>query len=183
LLPFANGQKSKNPHEYWIFAKACIFPGEEAMHERRLGSRSGHTLIELLTVLAIIALLVTAAVTSMTAYMERNRTRGALDRITNDIAYARVMAVRSGSRVTIDFTGVAAYEIIEVGPPSRVLRAVALANDYPGVTIVPPTGDGRLEFDARGMLRSTPTGSIVARSGSGADSASITMTGRVYRAY
>ena len=135
------------------------------MHGRRLASRSGYTLIELLIVLAIIALLVTAAVPSMTAYMERNRARSALDRITNDIAYARVMAVRSGSRVTIDFTGVAAYEVIEEGPPRRVLRAVALAKDYPGVAIV------------------APTGSIIARSGLGADSASITMTGRVYRAY
>jgi prepilin-type N-terminal cleavage/methylation domain-containing protein len=144
--------------------------------------RNGHTLIELLTVLAVIAIVVSAVAPSMKGYMERNRARGALDRIASDIAYARVLAIRSGSRIVLEFHG-SSYDLTEEGVTPRTLRTVSLAQEYPGVTIVPPTTDSRLEFNSRGMLRTAPTGSLIARTGSSSDSASITMAGRVYRAY
>jgi type II secretion system protein H len=153
------------------------------MHPTRLRNRSGHTLIELLTVLAVIALLVSAAAPSMKGYMERNRVRRALDRIANDISYARILAVRSGSRVVLRFSSPTSYELVQQGATPTTLRSVSLATDFPGVTITPPTTDSRLEFDSRGMLRSTPSGAMVARSGTAADSASITLAGGVYRAY
>lgn len=145
-------------------------------------SRSGHTLIELLMVLAIIAVVTSVVAPSMKDYMNRNRARSALDRIANDISYARVLAVRSGSRVVLEFHDTS-YDLIQEGATPTTLRTVSLAEDYPGVTIVSPTADSRLEFDSRGLLRSTPTGNLIARTRSSADSASISMAGRVYRAY
>lgn len=152
------------------------------MRPPKLGNRSGHTLIELLTVLAIVALVVSLASPSMKGYMERNRARRALDRIANDISYARVLAVRSGSRVVLEFHGTS-YDLTQTGDSTVELRNVSLTEEYPGVTIVAPTADSRLEFDSRGMLRSTLTGSLIARSGSASDSASISVAGRVYRDY
>jgi prepilin-type N-terminal cleavage/methylation domain-containing protein len=153
------------------------------MHAQRLRNRSGHTLIELLTVLAIIAVVVSTASPSMKSYMERNRVRRALDRITNDISYARILAVRSGERVVLRFSSPTSYELVKEGATPTTLRSVSLASDYPGVRITPPTVDSKLEFDSRGMLHSTPSGAMIARSGTTADSASITLAGGVYRAY
>lgn len=153
------------------------------MHPHRLRNRNGHTLIELLTVLAVIAVMVSLASPSMKAYMQRNRVRRALDRITSDISYARILAVRSGSRVVLRFSSGTSYELVQEGATPTTLRSVSLASEYPGVTITPPTTDSQLEFDSRGMLRSTPSGAMIARSGSMADSASITLAGGVYREY
>jgi prepilin-type N-terminal cleavage/methylation domain-containing protein len=153
------------------------------MHPHRLRNRNGHTLIELLTVLAVISLMVSLAAPSMKVYMERNRVRRALDRITNDISYARILAVRNGSRVVLRFSSATTYEVVQEGATPTTLRSVSLATDYPGVRITPPTADSQLEFDSRGMLRSTPSGAMIATSGATADSASITLAGGVYRAY
>ena len=153
------------------------------MHAQRVRNRSGHTLIELLTVLAVIAVVVSTASPSMKSYLERNRVRRALDRIANDISYARILAVRSGDRVVLRFSSPTSYELVQEGATPTTLRSVSLASDYPGVSITPPTADSKLEFDSRGMLRSVPSGAMIARSGTTADSASITLAGGVYRAY
>jgi prepilin-type N-terminal cleavage/methylation domain-containing protein len=148
---------------------------------RAAAGRGGHTLLELLTVLVLILVMASLAAPSMTSYLGHTRTRRALDRVANDIALARMAAVRGGSRAVVDFSGGTSYTIALQSPSPSVLRTVDLGREYRGVTVRPPTADGRLVFDSRGLLLSATTGPIVVSAQGTADSAVITAGGRVYR--
>ena len=148
----------------------------------RAADRSGHTLIELLTVLVLIAVIASLAAPSMTGYVARSKVRRALDRVTTDIAFARMAAVREGVRSEIVFTA-GSYQVqLQTAVPT-IVRTVPLALDYPGVVVRPPTANGRLVFDSRGLVVSAPLVPIVTTAAGLADSAVITAAGRVYRAY
>ena len=143
--------------------------------------RGGYTLIELLTVLVLILLLASLAGPSMNSYLGHTKTRRALDRVSNDIALARMSAVRGGARSVVDFAGGTSYTITLQSATPRVIRQVYLSREYQGVTVSPPTSDGRLVFDSRGLLVSATTGPLVVRANGQADSALVTAGGRVYR--
>ena len=150
---------------------------------RAAAGRGGHTLIELLTVLVLILLIASLAAPSMNSYLGHTKTRRALDRVSNDIALARMAAVRGGTRSVVDFGDGSAYTITLQSASPSVIRDVRLAQEYSGVVIVPPTSDGRLVFDSRGLLLSPTTGPLVIRAHGQADSALITAGGRLYRDY
>ena len=150
---------------------------------RPAAGRRGHTLIEMLTVLVLIMVIASLAAPSMSSYVTRTKTRRALDRVANDIAFARMAAVRAGTPAIVDFSSATAYTVeIQTDPPS-VVRRVLLANEFAGVRLTPPNADGELVFDSRGLLRTTDLGAIIATAGQSSDSAVITAAGRVYRAY
>lgn len=151
-------------------------------HTSLVADRAGHTLIELLTVLVLLMVLVSIAAPSMRGQIAQNKTRRALDRVAADIAYARMAAVRNGTSTVVQFSG-ASYTVEVQSSPVRVVRSVELTRDYPGISLSPPTGDGRLVFNSRGLLVSSTPGPIVAAQGSASDTAVITAAGRVYRAY
>ena len=148
---------------------------------RVAAGRGGYTLIELLTVLVLVLLIASLAVPSMNSYLGHTKSRRALDRITNDIALARMAAVRGGARSVMDFGGGNSYTITVEGVPPTVIRQVYLAQEYPGVTVAAPTADARLVFDSRGLLLSSMTGPLTVRAHGQADSALVTAGGRVYR--
>lgn len=147
-----------------------------------VANRAGHTLIELLTVLVLVFVIASLAAPSMSDYLAKSRTRRALDRIANDIAFARMLAVREGTASAIDFSTGGYTVIVQTTPPETV-RTVNLAADYPGITVTPPTTDGQLLFDSRGLIVSPQIGPIVAAHGELVDSAIVTASGRVYRDY
>ena len=148
---------------------------------RAAAGRGGHTLIELLTVLVLILLIASLAAPSMNSYLGHTKSRRALDRVANDIALARMAAVRGGARSVMDFGAGDSYTITVQGTPPRVIRQVSLAREYPGVTVAAPTADARLVFDSRGLLLSAMTGPLTVRAHGQADSALVTAGGRVYR--
>jgi type II secretory pathway pseudopilin PulG len=150
---------------------------------RAAAGRGGHTLLELLTVLVLILLIASLAAPAMKRQLGHTKTRRALDRVTNDIALARMAAVRDGSRSVIDFSGGSSYTVALGGASPSVIRTVRLGQEYGGVTVQAPTADGRLVFDSRGLLLSATTGPIVVRAPGAADSALITAGGRIYREY
>lgn len=133
--------------------------------------------------LVLILLIASLAAPSMNSYLGHTKTRRALDRVTNDIALARMSAVRGGTRSVVAFTAGGSYTITLEGASPSVIRQVNLAQEYGGVTIASPTSDGRLVFDSRGLLVSTMTGPLLVRAHGQADSALITAGGRVYRDY
>jgi prepilin-type N-terminal cleavage/methylation domain-containing protein len=149
---------------------------------RVAAGRGGHTLLELLTVLVLILVLASLAAPSMNSYLGHTKTRRALDRVANDIALARMAAVRGGTRSTVSFSG-GTYTISLLQTPTPVvIRTVYLSQEYRGVTLRSPTADGQLVFDSRGLLLSATNGPIVvSAAGSVADSALVTAGGRVYR--
>lgn len=151
-------------------------------HTSLVADRSGHTLIELLTVLVLLMVLVSIVTPSMRGQIAQNKTRRALDRVAADIAYARMAAVRNGAPTVLQFSG-ASYTIEVQSSPARLVRSVELTRDFPGVSLTPPTEDGRLVFNSRGLLTSSTPGPVIAAQGSASDTAVITAAGRVYRAY
>lgn len=148
---------------------------------RAAAGRGGHTLIELLTVLVLILVIASLAGPSMNSYLGHTKTRRALDRVANDIALARMAAVRGGARAVVDFSGGSSYTITVQGDTAAVIRTVYLSDEYTGVSVEPPTSDGQLVFDSRGLLLSAASGPIVVSAQGAADSAMITAGGRVYR--
>ena len=150
---------------------------------RHAANRSGHTLIELVTVLVLILVLATVATPSMRGYVAEAKTRKALDRVAADIAYARTLAVRNGATAVVTFSSATAYTIQLQSTPPSVVKTVSLDGDFRGVTLTAPTADGTLRFDSRGLLTSTGVGPLVVSSAMSADTAVITATGRIYRDY
>lgn len=142
----------------------------------------GHTLIELLTVLVVIMVIVSLAAPSMTSYVERNQVQRALDRVVTDLALARMMAVRSGSRVVFQLQSPTSYSLAPQSG-SGPSKTVSLSADFPGVAVAVSAADAQFVFDSRGLLVNTAQGRIIAARGTSADSAMLTASGRVYRGY
>lgn len=141
----------------------------------------GYSLIEVLTVLVLVLLMVSLAVPSMGSYVGQQKTRRALDMVAADLAYARALAVRAGEPTTIEFQTSGDYLIQVENVPAEVVKRVSLRSEYPGISLSPPTGTGRLTFNRRGLLRDIGSGFLVASLPGANDTISITATGRVYR--
>jgi type IV fimbrial biogenesis protein FimT len=144
---------------------------------------AGFSVIELVVVLMLMGIVAALAQPSMSEYVNRDKTRRALDRLTGDILMARMTAVRSGDRAVLELTGPDSYLVRVEGATPATLRTVSLAGDYPGVQIQAPTADGRLVFNGRGLLLDAGSGRVIARLGARADTLEITAAGRIYRAY
>lgn len=144
---------------------------------------AGFTLIELVVVLMLMGIVAALAQPSMTEYVNRTKTRRALDRLTGEIMMTRMLAVRSGDRAVLQLTGTDSYRIWVESVPADTVKRVSLAADYAGVSLQAPTPDGRLVFNGRGLLVDPGTGLVIARLGSRADTLKITAAGRIYRDY
>lgn len=68
----------------------------------------GFSMIELMVVIAIVAILATLAMPGFRDYIEKSRVRGAADSVTGLVAFARAEAVRQNRQVSIAFGGTAA---------------------------------------------------------------------------
>lgn len=148
----------------------------------RFRSDAGFSLIEIVVVLALMGILAALAQPSLDAYVNRGKTRRALDRLTSDIAMARMLAVRSGDRAVLEVSGGDSYRIWVESVPVDTVREVSLAEDYAGVQLQ-SLPDAQLVFNGRGLLVGSSTRQLIARLGPAADTLKITAAGRVYRAY
>ena len=146
-------------------------------------SVAGFTAIELIVVLTLMAIVAALAAPAMGAYTNRQKTRRALDRLTADIALARMLAVRSGNRAVVEVTAPDSYRIWVEGTPVDTVRSVSLASDYAGVVLQASMPGGRLVFNSRGLLLTSATSVVTARHGTATDTLRITTAGRVYRVY
>ena len=61
-----------------------------------------HTLLELAVVITLMGIVAALAQPKMDAYMRRNKTERALDRLTSDLLMTRMQAVRSGDRTVLE---------------------------------------------------------------------------------
>lgn len=68
---------------------------------RATDARGGYTLTELVVTLAIFGIMLAIAAPRFEAMLAHVRTRGALNRVAVDLAYARQLAARTGSRARL----------------------------------------------------------------------------------
>jgi type II secretion system protein H len=144
---------------------------------------AGYTLLELLTVLALIGVLASLAAPSLRGWTDRLRLRALLDRFTADLFHARALAARSGRELQLRFESdgtscIARYSLIDPGS-RRTLKVVDLSREHPRICLT-VSGSPRIRIDPRGMPRGAAR-KLRARIGERRDSLSISLVGRVYR--
>ena len=147
----------------------------------RRPSAAGFTLIELSVLLVLFALLSAMAVPSLSSILAHARARAALDRLAGDLFFARAVAARSGRPVYLRFvpaTGCADGYLL-VGQDDTVLRRVRTGREGSGVCLTSNVSRA-MGVNSRGMLIGSPR-TLHARSGRAADSATVSMVGRIYR--
>jgi prepilin-type N-terminal cleavage/methylation domain-containing protein len=170
-----------------------------ALHRFRFRrDRRGVTLLEVLAVLAIFAILVAMAAPALNGFISRAKRRAVLDGLATDIYYARMMAVRQGRPVRIEFastgtTGCGAssgyvsfggYQIVasEAGG-DRALKTVDFSADEKTLCVETNNVANAFGFNSRGILAPISQRTIHALSGGRADSLRISLAGRVLRSY
>lgn len=146
----------------------------------RPGAPRGFSLVELLLALMVAGVVLTLVVPRMGGIINLVRSTSAADRLSGDLALARMQAVREGRTVLVRFAGGSAYHVtLDNGSTATdTLKSVDLSSDYRGVTLSPDTG--RIAFDSRGLLRTGSRTITVTREGQ-SKKLTVTAVGRIYR--
>ena len=160
------------------------------MRERK----EGFTLVEMMTVLALVGILGALASPALGRVAARAHTAAALNQFAADVAYARMLAVRFGARTEVRFLNsgtcasarggrVAAngYSITLRTTPALVVRRTHLHER--GSACLESNNDLTLGFSSRGLLLPFENRTVWALRGGARDSLSISVTGRVYRRF
>jgi len=148
-------------------------------HHRHLG----YTLLELLVSLTLLGILASLAAPSMMGAVHRVRMQAALDNLSRDIFYARMLAVRSGRRVEMRFVQplppcVESYAIVVVSAPESEAKRVDV-RDSAGSLCLRKNGPAVLAFSSRG--RPNWNLSFWIRQGQMVDSLTLNQLGRLHR--
>jgi len=128
--------------------------GRLPVHPRR---EEGFTLLELMTALAVIAVLAAMAVPTMRSVIENGRIRTASTSIQNGLALARAEAVRLNAMVEFSFTA-DGWEVRRVNGGGVLHQAAGMEISSSGLSITSVPGGGevspadRATFTAFGRL-------------------------------
>ncbi|RJQ81665.1 MAG: prepilin-type N-terminal cleavage/methylation domain-containing protein [Desulfobacteraceae bacterium] len=129
---------------------------------RKTRSRSGFTLVELLTVIAIFGIVALFGAPAIHSHLQRQGLGNAKERLRSDLQQAKLLAIKNAGFCDIDFNTPAAnqYRITLRENDltlTRVIGVVDLA-DYRGsvtFTTDPGTGDptaGQIRFNGQGLI-------------------------------
>jgi prepilin-type N-terminal cleavage/methylation domain-containing protein len=140
---------------------------------------SGFSLMELLVVLMLIGIGLSIAAPSFNRMVRsfRGDSVGAL--LSNDLALARLSAVRHGRPASLVIASPTEYRVEVQTAPVRLIKTVRLKSDYPGLSIAGESA--AVTFDSRGFLAPGSNAKIKISGGATADSVTVTPVGRVYR--
>jgi type IV fimbrial biogenesis protein FimT len=124
-----------------------MIAGRSAMHQHR---HAGFTIVELVTALAVIALLAAMAVPTMRSVVENGRIRTAGNSIQNGLALARTEAVRSNIQVEFALTA-NGWEVRRAADGVVLQQAAGMEVSGSGLTLdVDPEGADRITFNSFG---------------------------------
>ena len=157
----------------------------------------GYTLVELLTVLTILAVLCSLAVPTFAGMVDRVRARAALDQVEGDLYWGRVRAIRRGRNVTVRFqpdpnctpthTNAAAYRryavlVADASAPGgeREVRSAEIPTDS-GKVCFEMNRSAELVFTSRGMLHAGQNRTLWATRGAATVTLRISRLGRTLR--
>ena len=138
----------------------------------RLTSEQGFSIVDLLTVIAIIAILATIALPSMTQEMAKYRLNGAARQLAGDLMAARMRAVAQNRSVKVSVLDDQVYKVCDdlcVGGP----KTINIRDSYKDMTI---TSTKDITFSSRG---SASPGTIDVSNSKGKKSITVAITGRV----
>jgi prepilin-type N-terminal cleavage/methylation domain-containing protein len=136
--------------------------------------RDGFTVIEMVFVLVALAILAGIAIPNMSGVVSQTHVNDVSTQLTTDVAYARMLAVRSGAPVSIALSGTS-YQILANG---TVGKRVDFAQSHPGLLIAPET---ELVFNSRGLLAAGASQTITITRQGQVGTLRILPTGRTYR--
>ncbi|CAN5254406.1 N/A [soil metagenome] len=145
----------------------------------------GFTLIEMLTVLVIFGISAAIAAPSLSGFISGNKVDRARDQVIGDLAYSRMLAIRSAATVNVCLVNQTTY-LIKRGASSvdcsggTTVRTVRLGEDYPGVRIdrTPPL---MITFNSRGLATATAEDISLVGSGGKSETFAVSAIGTVFR--
>ncbi|MFH1581820.1 MAG: GspH/FimT family pseudopilin [Pseudomonadota bacterium] len=150
----------------WILLVADI---RDSM--RLFNKQSGFTLIELIVIIAIVAVFAGIAVPNFLSYMPKHRLNGAARQVMGDLMAARMKAVKENLTVTVEWVSNHEYKISTASEE----KTVNIWPNYRDVTIVGSFTD--ISFYSRGTsnLRSI----TLTNSAGSTKKVTVLLTGRV----
>jgi len=111
---------------------------------------SGFTMIELIVVIACIAVLTAVAVPSVSAWLPRYRLQSAANEVLSDMQFARMAAIKNSQDCEMNFTASSNQYTV-----SSVSKTVVLGDYGNGVKFEGPGGEtftsATITFNSRGM--------------------------------
>ena len=149
------------------------------------GARAGHTLAELLVALVIVAVAASLAVPSFSGVIARMRVRAALDVVSADLYYARMMGIRSGYGAVVRLERGPCrpgYRIVVRGTAERLARVRRVGDVAVGVCLMSNNSD-TIAFNSRGLPVPFTNRTVRAIRGGVRDSLTLSTMGRVYRRF
>lgn len=115
--------------------------------------RSGFTLIEMMVVVALMAIMMTVAAPRIRSIRDRSNLRAARDEVATAFALARSAAVQKGIVATLTARGDSVSVTLSSG--QLVLAPRALDELY-GASLRPVAADQTVQFDSRGFAINRP---------------------------
>lgn len=147
----------------------------------KMKSVSGFTIMEIMIVIAIIAIMSSIATPNLRNYMTQRRLNGASRQIMSDLMHARMQSVSHNNNFRVIFNGDGKqYTILDDnnndGDADSGEQAVGknIQTDYPGVTF---NSNNNPIFSPRGTASSLPT--ITVTNSGGTKTITVAITGRV----
>src|SRR5882724_8953360 len=114
---------------------------DDSMTPRNLGGQAGHTILELMSVVAIVLILLGSAVPSLSQMLSVYALQGASRQVFGDLQKARMAAVTENHRYVIRFIDSHTYTIHDDGNSNGTIDAgetvttIDLQKDWPSVTV------------------------------------------------
>jgi prepilin-type N-terminal cleavage/methylation domain-containing protein len=142
-----------------------------------LRGRGGFSLAELMIVVVIMGVSLALVAPRLSGVVRISAIDGALNQVSGDLQFARLLAIRNGWPVRLAATADATYTIVEDPTgAARTLKTVQLRRDFPGITLTPAA----ITFDSRGMVTSGDAAITASRQGK-SGTLRVTGVGRINR--
>ena len=148
---------------------------------RLCNKQSGFTLIELIVIIAIVAVFAGIAVPNFLSYMPKSRLNGAARQVMGDLMAARMKAVKENTTVTVEWVSNHKYKISTASED----KTIDIQTNYRDVIIGSVSGGSfssnsfsSISFLSRGTIQ-PGAGSIGLTNSSNSKKVSVAITGRV----